>query len=106
MSKVLKTTRAIAAYWLSAGVFISLTSSAVISGQILFISVDKGIRSGLSLFRTEQEWSELWRNHTSNVVPPKKRPLIDFNNEMVVAGFLGEQRSGGYGVEITRDRGE
>jgi hypothetical protein len=108
MSKVLKTTRAIAAYWLSAVVFISLTSSAVISaGQVPFITLDKGGSSGIRerkfvVVKTEQEWAELWRAHASVVIPPRERPSVDFNNEMVVAAFLGEQRNGGFTVEITR----
>jgi hypothetical protein len=108
MGKVLKTTRAIAAYWFSAVVFISLTSPAAISaGQVPFISVDKGVGSGIRerkfvVIKTEQEWAELWRAHASVVIPPRERPSVDFNNEMVVAAFLGEQRSGGYGVEISR----
>jgi hypothetical protein len=108
MGKVIKTTLTIAAYWLSAVVFISLTSSAVISaGQVPFITVDKGVSSGIRerkfvVIKTEQEWAELWRAHASIVMPPRERPSVDFNNEMVVAAFLGEQRIGGSSLEITR----
>jgi hypothetical protein len=108
MGKVIKTTLTIAAYWLSAVVFISLTSSAVISaGQVPFITVDKGVSSGIRerkfvVIKTEQEWAELWRAHASIVMPPRERPSVDFNNEMVVAAFLGEQRSGGSSIEISK----
>lgn len=47
-------------------------------------------------------WQQLWRSHTSNMRPGPKLPDIDFSKEIVVAVFLGQQASGGYGIEVTK----
>ena len=108
MGKVLKTALAIVACSFSVVFLSSIASPANTSARDFpFITIDKGVSSGIRerkflVIKTEQEWTELWRAHASNVTPPRDRPSVAFNNEMGVAAFLGEQRSGGYGLQITR----
>ena len=75
--------------------------------QVPFVTVDKGFNSGIRerkflVVKREQEWKKLWQAHRSTVNPSKKLPPVDFGQEMIIAAFLDEQRSGGYTVEITR----
>jgi PrcB C-terminal len=75
--------------------------------QIPFSTIDKGVRSGIRerkflLIRTEKEWENLWRLHKAPFVPEKRIPLIDFGQEMIVAVFSGEKKTGGYSIEITK----
>lgn len=51
-----------------------------------------------------QQWSNLWDKVNSINIPQPALPLIDFNNDMVIAVFLGTKRSGGYGIQISELR--
>ena len=108
MGKVLKKTLTIVSCSFSVVFLSSIASPANTSARDFpFITIDKGLSSGVRerkflVVKTEQEWSDLWQVHASKVIPPKERPSADFNTEMVVAVFLGEQRSGGSNIEITR----
>lgn len=65
-------------------------------------------RSGsMSAIRTAQrhvltdaaQFEKLWKE---SLGPSAKPPVIDFSKSMVVAYFMGEQRSGGYAVQIAK----
>ncbi|OGS27525.1 MAG: hypothetical protein A2297_03445 [Elusimicrobia bacterium RIFOXYB2_FULL_48_7] len=61
-----------------------------------------GIKSKKSVvIRTQAEWQELWEAHTKNISPMPPLPDVDFTKCLVVAVFMGEQKSGGYGIQIT-----
>lgn len=47
-------------------------------------------------------WEAHWQRHAGNLVPVPPAPAVDFVREAVVAAYMGEQRTGGYSVEITR----
>lgn len=73
--------------------------------QVPFTTVDKGFRSGLREGRfivvvTAKEWRDLWGAHKTRVASVPQAPEVDFQEEMVVGVFLGEKRTGGYGIEI------
>ena len=48
------------------------------------------------------EWTKLWTAHRANVRGDTKLPEIDFAKEMVVFVALGQQRTGGYAVQIVK----
>jgi hypothetical protein len=50
--------------------------------------------------RTPAEWTALWKAHAG----PAPAPKVDLGKSTVVAVFLGERMSAGYGVEITGTR--
>lgn len=52
------------------------------------------------LARSRPEWERLWRQHTAGMQPPPEVPEVNFNREMVVAVFMGEQPTRGYGVQV------
>jgi hypothetical protein len=43
-----------------------------------------------------------WASHASGFIPPPRLPLVDFDNEMVVAVSSGEKATGDYGIEIAK----
>jgi len=68
--------------------------------------VDRGVFSGMThavewVIRDEEGWVALWKEHTSIIFPAPPLPAIDFNREMVIAVFAGEQPTGGYVVTVT-----
>lgn len=90
-------------------IFASACSSTVSLAQtpVPFTTVDKGFYSGVReplqvIIREQEEWTTLWSRHASGRRPAPSSPLIDFSAEMVVGLFLGQKRTGGYTVEITR----
>lgn len=50
--------------------------------------------------RTPEEWTALWKEHSG----ARPAPPVDFAKVTVVAVFLGQRPTAGYGVEITGAR--
>jgi hypothetical protein len=50
--------------------------------------------------RTQAEWERLWAQMRAGAVPVPAAPKIDWQKEMVLALFMGERPTGGYGVAI------
>lgn len=72
-----------------------------------FTTIDNGSYSGYETrgFRgevavNEAEWRSLWAKHTANQEPPPPAPEVDFASKFVAAVFMGQQHSGGHGIEI------
>lgn len=59
-------------------------------------------KAGCEIVTTDARWQKLWRSHKSNMHPVPDAPDVDFTNEMVVAVFLGERATGGYGIKVTK----
>ena len=73
--------------------------------RVTFQTVTKGYRSGVreplqAVVRTQAEWTALWHRHSNelNSTPP----TVLFDQEIVVAVFLGEKPTGGYDTTIVR----
>ena len=54
------------------------------------------------VIETEVEWKEVWEKVVAFQIPKPKLPEVDFETEMIIAVFMGEQRTGGYSIDITR----
>lgn len=54
------------------------------------------------VIETEGEWKEVWEKVVGFQIPKPKLPEVDFETEMIIAVFMGEQRTGGYSIDITR----
>jgi hypothetical protein len=64
-----------------------------------------GIRKQqVRLVRTKAEWLTLWREHSSLQLPGPELPQIDFESQMLIAVFLGERPTSGFGVQVQRVR--
>jgi hypothetical protein len=76
------------------------------SRAVPFETVERGVISGVSralerVIRDEERWAALWEEQSSIFYPSPPRPAIDFNREMVIAVFAGEQPTGGYAITVT-----
>ena len=70
-------------------------------------SLAKGAFSGIKAARQEVvrgagQWETLWKQHSTSAGSVEKIPAVDFSKEMVIAATMGEQRTGGYSIEIVR----
>lgn len=70
-----------------------------------FSTIEKGSLSGITRPRqfvidSNQDWGIFWRTHKErgNV----KLPVVNFETEMVLAIFAGQQPSGGYSIKIEK----
>jgi PrcB C-terminal len=54
------------------------------------------------IISSESEWKELWTSDLNRQFPNKTIPFVNFEQNDVVAIFLGSKPSGGYSVQITR----
>ena len=54
------------------------------------------------VIETEGEWKEVWEKVVDFQIPKPKLPEVDFETDMIIAVFMGEQRTGGYSIDITR----
>jgi hypothetical protein len=69
---------------------------------IPFFTVDRGLHSEIkeaisTVFHSEDGWKRFWRRHAASEPHP-----IDFSKEMVIAVFMGEQRTGGFSLDIQK----
>ena len=72
-----------------------------------FQSINRGVRSGHSgrknyVISDSKDWESLWNVTTADPYTKPTLPIVDLVNEMVIAVYLGEKPTGGYGIEITR----
>ena len=60
-----------------------------------------GIQEAKQLVVTNAaQWTEVWQKHSVGKSPGEKAPEADFEKETVIFVALGQQRTGGYGIEI------
>ena len=94
-------------YWLMLlfVIFIAGCTTEVVETDqaITFRVLSKGQTSGLTqqkylVLNDVRELIQLWQIHTS--VNPAPIPRVNFTNDMVIAVFMGEQRTGGYAIFI------
>jgi hypothetical protein len=70
-----------------------------------FETIEEGQFSGIvsqrfEVVRDEESFAQLWLDHTAPASPPPEAPVIDFEQDMVIAVFLGTQPTGGFSVEV------
>lgn len=93
---------------LGAGILVSCRSGAKREPLVLPIqTLTQGTLSGVSeascvALRSDEELVALWARHGNLQLPLPQPPSIDFGASMVVAVFLGQRPSAGYGVEISQ----
>ncbi len=67
----------------------------------------KGTHSGITqsqrrVIKNAKELEQLWREVHSKALPMPALPKVDFGKNMVLAAFMGEKRTGGYAIQITK----
>ncbi len=73
--------------------------------EVDFTTIAKGTYSGYEkasqkVIDNQEQWEDLWQQHTCDTEPPPPVPQENFTRYMLVAVFAGEQPSSGYSVEI------
>lgn len=83
------------------------TGTSPPSGPLTPETIDEGDDSGHQtqdfvgiVVADQEEWGELWENHTQQQSPQPERPPVDFANQVVLAVFMGERPTSGYAIEI------
>lgn len=71
-----------------------------------FSTLQRGSNSGVAerkavLLTDESGWKSNWAQASARQVPAPEAPALDFSQQSVVAVYMGEQRTGGYSIEIT-----
>lgn len=75
--------------------------------QIAFQTISKGHLSGhrtsaYYVIKNEDQWTEVWNKHQCIFLPQLPPPEVDFSKSMIIAVFMGEFTTGGYGIEIIK----
>lgn len=83
----------------------SLTINIMPTRTIKFQTIDKGYNSGHEnpayyVINDAAEWTEIWNQHTQNLLPQPTPPSVDFLNTTVIAVFMGQFNTGGYEIEV------
>ncbi|WP_445173463.1 protease complex subunit PrcB family protein [Microcoleus sp.] len=73
--------------------------------NIDFTTIAQGTNSGYqsasqTVIDNQEQWINLWQQHTSDTEPSPPVPQVDFMSYNVAAIFAGEKSTGGYSVEI------
>jgi hypothetical protein len=53
-----------------------------------------------TVIRSADEWLAFWDELTATIVPKPAPPEIDFAQDMVIVGAMGEQPTGGYSIDV------
>ncbi|MBX9877971.1 MAG: protease complex subunit PrcB family protein [Candidatus Obscuribacterales bacterium] len=72
--------------------------------EVSFSNLQQGSRSqitetGAHTIRNKADWQKFWERHSLN---RQDAPKVDFRRNLVVGIFLGQQRTGGYSIEVDR----
>jgi PrcB C-terminal len=75
------------------------------TAAISISEIAKGQQCGITtqrfeVIRDSSSFTNLWRSHSEGVSPAPEQPVVDFDQNMVIATFFGEQRTGGYSIEV------
>lgn len=77
-------------------------AASIVSFQTIGRGENSGIQDALTaVYRTQKEFDAFWATHVADGGHPPNAPPVDFTTQMVAAVFVGEQLTGGFGVEVT-----
>lgn len=73
--------------------------------KLEFQTISKGFYSGhrspaYYVILNEDEWADVWNQHYSIFWPQLPPPEVNFSESIIIAVFMGEFSTGGYGIEI------
>jgi len=75
--------------------------------DLRFGNVDLSFDSGIGIastvvVREPNDWTRLWLDHDSRILPSRPLPFVDFGRDIIVAVFLGQRPDRCHGVRIER----
>lgn len=67
--------------------------------------IQQGTYSGIKdtaakIIASKSDWEELWKKHTSVIVPQPLVPEVNFETDVVAVVFSGEKRTSGYRIVL------
>lgn len=79
-----------------------------VTSEVPFETVDQGTYSGYQsdvdgeyfVIRDDATWTDFWKDHKSIILPQPEKPVIDFDDEMIICAFHGVYPTNGAGVSI------
>ena len=82
-----------------------LVLSILDKNRIEFQTISKGTSSGHKkaayyIIENEDKWADIWNQHVRFYLPPPPSPEVNFSETTIIAVFMGECNTGGYGIEI------
>ena len=97
--------RLIARLLIAAGLLVIMNDGSA-AEKVPMRTLAKGAFSGITnkqqlVITNQSEWKQLWARHNVAEKSAEKIPPVDFGKEMVVCITIGQQRTGGYRIEIT-----
>ena len=103
------TSRARRAALAAIGVLAMAAACGVRIGSIdmRFGNIDLSLDSGIGIastvvVREPNDWTRLWLDHDSRILPSRPLPFVDFGRDIIVAVFLGQRPDRCHGVRIER----
>lgn len=83
----------------------SLTIDLLSGRTMEFQTIDKGYHSGHEnpayyVINDAAEWADIWNQHVQIFFPQSPPPEVDFSNTTIIAVFMGQFNTGGYGIEV------
>lgn len=75
--------------------------------ELRFRTISIGHNSGYTerrnyVITNDGDWRDLWNKTYAIVLPPPAAPEIDLAQNMIIAVYMGERRTGGYRIEIVK----
>jgi len=75
--------------------------------EIKFEILDMGDVSGYGeetylVVKSEDEWENVWKKHTSVCEPQEQPPEVDFAKNFVICAFMGMRPTTGYSINVER----
>lgn len=78
-------------------------TEVVVNYDILLQGTYSGFKDPLQkVIQTDQEFGDLWKKHVSVIIPQPPIPQVDFNTSLLVAIYMGEQKTSGYQILLRK----
>ena len=81
------------------------TGERIIGERMEFHTIEKRVFSGHKeeayyVINDAYRWAETWSHHIRNWDPKPPPPEVDFSQTTIIAVFMGQFSTGGYGIEV------
>ena len=94
---------ALAASLIMAGAGMSAGKGKVMKHRVLVKAAQTNqAKAARKIIRNQKDLDALWKQLGKTRQPQPKTPAVDFKKEVVIALFMGLQRTGGFSVEIVK----
>lgn len=97
----MKTFRVACAVAVACSGSIITTSAAAAEKEMRFRGTYSGVeKAGERVIEDAETWEKVWKQVHATVSPKPKLPAVDFEKQVVLAVFQGQQSTGGHSIRI------